>query len=71
MAMNHFITIGGLLSTLGIGLGILCALLGGLILFAEGMSDAPDTNGRGGFSGCGFIVVGLVLFAASVAWLVH
>jgi hypothetical protein len=40
--MNHAITIGGLLLSVGALIGIGMFLFGGLMFFAAGMSDADD-----------------------------
>jgi hypothetical protein len=57
--VNHPITIGGLVLSLGLLAGLL-ALGGGLLaVMAEGMSDAPsEDNGK---SGCLTAIVGLIL----------
>jgi hypothetical protein len=60
--MHHAITIGGLLLSLGILGGALATVLGLLMLFAAGMSDAGD-DGTGG-KGCVIALVGIVLAIA-------
>jgi hypothetical protein len=57
--MNHAITVGGLLLSLGLLAGLLASLGGFMAVLAEGMSDAPSADN--GKSGCAAIIVGLIL----------
>ena len=64
--MNHAITIGTLVFTLGIGAGLLAMAFGVLSFFGNMMAD---TQGDGGKQGCTFFVVGLaVVVAIVIAW---
>jgi hypothetical protein len=52
-------------------LGIACLGIGGITLFAGGMSDSPSASEKADREGCGFGVAGLVLLAlaAGMNWL--
>ena len=65
--MNHAITIGGLLGTVGLMAGLGAIGFGLLWMFAEGMSDAPSDNGKGG---CITMAAGAVLAAFCIASLI-
>lgn len=62
--MNHAITVGGLLLTLGAGAGALIACFGILDAFACGMSDAPSDNSS--TSGCFIFGAGVVLLIGCI-----
>lgn len=65
--MNHAITIGGLLLTIGCLGGLVAAGIGLLMIFAGMMSDAgDDTSGPG----CITFVVGVAVLVGCVAALV-
>lgn len=67
--MNHTITIGGLLASIGMVAGALIAAMGLISLMAAGMSDAPSDNA--GKGGCITFIAGLALAAASLAALLR
>jgi hypothetical protein len=68
--MNHAITIGGLLCTLGIIAGIALTGVGALAIFAGGMSDSPQAGADASKQGCIIAGVGLALLVGSVLGLV-
>jgi hypothetical protein len=59
--MNHSITLGGLLLTLMLVGGLGMAGIGLLMIFAGGMSDAPEAGADASRQGCLVALVGLVL----------
>jgi hypothetical protein len=61
--MNHAITLGGLLLSIGVLGGILMVCFGLLSSFGNMMADAA---GDGGKSGCIITAIGLVLLGGSV-----
>jgi hypothetical protein len=63
--MNHAITIGGLLFSIGAFVGLLMAAFGLLMVFAAGMSDASD-DGTGG-QGCVVFIIGVVLLIGCIS----
>jgi hypothetical protein len=60
--MNHSITVGDILLTLGLVLGGLGMGLGALAAFAGGMSDAPEAGAEASKQGCIGFVVSAVVF---------
>jgi hypothetical protein len=68
--VNHTITIGGLLCTLGIVAGIALTGIGALAIFAGGMSDSPQAGADASKQGCIIAGVGLVLLVGSIVGLV-
>jgi hypothetical protein len=64
--MNHVVTVGGILGTLGIIVGFLVACFGLLMLFAGGMSDAPVEGEAAGRKGCAVALIGLFIIIAGV-----
>jgi hypothetical protein len=64
--MNHAITVGGLLLTLGLIVGLATAAIGALMVFAGGMSDAPAEGSDASRKGCFIGLLGLALFGASI-----
>jgi hypothetical protein len=56
--MNHAVTIGGLLLSVGLLGGVLTLVFGVLSLFANMMADAQGDGGKGG---CITLAVGAVL----------
>jgi predicted outer membrane lipoprotein len=56
--MNHAITLGGLLLSIGLLGGVLTCAFGVLSLFANMMADAQGDGGKGG---CIALIVGAVL----------
>lgn len=65
--MNHAITIGGLLLSVGALVAVASIAFGAVEIFAQGMSDAPQEN-QG--AGCIFLVGGAALLIGCVAWMV-
>lgn len=64
--MNHAITLGGLLSTL-LALGGLATLgFGGLMVFAGGMSDAPEAGESASSQGCVVFVIGALMLGVGL-----
>lgn len=59
--MNHAITIGGLLLTVGVIAGLAAAAIGLLMIFAGGMSDAPAAGDEASKQGCIVALIGVVL----------
>lgn len=66
--MNHAITIGGLLLSLGVLAGLLTLAAGTLMMFAASMSDAGDDGT--GKNGCICMICGALIAVACVLWLV-
>lgn len=66
--MNHAITIGGLLLSIGCFGGVAAAGIGLLMVMAAGMSDAGD-DGTGS-SGWAVLIAGVVVAALCIAGLV-
>jgi hypothetical protein len=66
--VNHAITIGGLLLSIGAVGGLACIGIGALMLFAGGMSDAGDDGTA--TSGCAIAVAGVCVAAFCIAGLV-
>jgi hypothetical protein len=64
--MNHAITVGGLLLSLGGLVGFLIAGFGALATFAGGMSDDVSAGEDASRQGCFFLALGLVLMGASI-----
>lgn len=64
--MNHAITVGGLLLTVGIMVGFFACAIGLLMAFAGGMSDAPAEGDATSKQGCIVFVCGLVLFVGCI-----
>jgi len=60
--MDHAITIGGLLLTLGLIGGFVALAFGALAVFAGGMSDAPSAGNDATNLGCAFLIAGALLF---------
>jgi hypothetical protein len=58
--MNHAVTIGGLLLTLGAAAGLLAAGIGVIMFFAGAMSDDPYAADSTGKTGCVIFVIGAV-----------
>lgn len=65
--MNHAITIGGLLLSIGALGGLITLAIGTLMMFAAGMSDAGDDGT--GKQGCIVMVCGALVAVASLLWL--
>jgi hypothetical protein len=63
--MHHAITVGGLLLSVGVIVGLIAAGLGLLMVFAAGMSDAGD-DGTGG-TGCAVLAGGVILTGLCIA----
>lgn len=61
--MNHAITVADLFHVLGAFIGLGLAGFGLLIIFAGGMSDAPDAGRQAGRTGCIIGLVGIALLA--------
>jgi hypothetical protein len=57
--MNHPITLGGLLLSLGVIVGVPITASGFIWTFSEGMKPAPDAGD--GWGGCLLALVGIVL----------
>ena len=66
--MNHAITIGGLLLTVGAFIGLLMAGFGGIIILANGMSDNTSDNSSG--AGCVPLIAGIALTIGCIVGLV-
>lgn len=64
--MNHSITVGGLLLTLGLIAGLLTVCIGALATFAGGMSDDPTAGADASRTGCFIFIAGALLFGASL-----
>lgn len=67
--MNHAITVGGLLLSVGAFVGLCIAAFGVLMLLAGGMSDAPDIGDATGKNGCICIICGALVMVACGLWL--
>lgn len=59
--MNHAITVGGLLLTLGIIGGLIGSAFGALMVFAGGMSDNPSAGNDAAGTGCLVLLGGLAM----------
>jgi hypothetical protein len=68
--MNHAITIGGLLLSLILVGGLGAVGIGGLMILAGGMSDAPSEGDAAGRQGCTLAITGLVVAGAAIGLLV-
>ena len=61
--MNHAITVGGLLFSVGILVGLLTMAFGVLSLFGNMMADAAGDQGK---SGCAIFLTGLAITVGSL-----
>lgn len=68
--MNHAITIGGLLLSLGVLVGLAMTAFGALAIFAGGMSDAPEAGADTTRQGCMIALPGAMLLAMCIIGLV-
>lgn len=68
--MNHAITVGGLLLSVGIIAGLIAAAVGVLMAFAGGMSDSPAEGEAASKRGCIVLAIGLALVGGCIAMVV-
>jgi hypothetical protein len=64
--MDHAITIGGLMLTIGCFVGLVVAVIGIFMFMAGGMSDAPQAGDRAGESGCITFCIGAVILVGCI-----
>jgi hypothetical protein len=64
--MNHAITIGGLLLSVCVFVGIVMAAVGALMVFAGGMSDAPASGEEFSGQGCRIVIVGIAIIGGGL-----
>lgn len=64
--MNHVITVGNILVISAGLVGLVATCMGLLMVFAGGMSDAPEEGASTSSAGCAVTIVGGTLIAISI-----
>lgn len=64
--MNHAITVGGLLLSLSILVGLVMVFIGALVIFAGGMSDAPTEGAAASKQGCFVFCLGAAFIVGGI-----
>lgn len=64
--MDHTITVGGILLSLAVLVGLAMAAIGGLMAFAGGMSDAPAEGAAASKQGCFVFCLGCALVVGGI-----